>query len=151
MGEDYEVLIIKSIAMRTKILFSMLFSCFFFMSCSSDDDLPENDDNPLLSQLRGTWLLEGLSADDVYEDWPQEMGVIHYEFRPGGVLVLTWDEDSEFGTYSLNGDKLTIEAGDAPDTYTIRKLNSAELQLFILEDVDDQPGDEEVSIYFSRV
>lgn len=129
---------------------SFLFVIALLNSCAGNDEVEDNVvDNPSAGIL-GTWLLTGLTVNGTYEDTPEDEGDTFLEFKQNGSLVLTSDGEVENGSYTLNGNKITITSYGESETYTITELTSSSMKLFGKGDVDENPGEDEVYIHLSK-
>lgn len=107
------------------IAFTLLFG---FMACSDKDE-------DLTGGLIGKWTFVSYTFDDGTENHEHECSSKkdHVEFLSNGTFrTVSYDEDcseeAETGTYSVNGDKLTIKQDDESSTSTF-KLSGNELQI----------------------
>ncbi|HSP11966.1 MAG TPA: lipocalin family protein [Salegentibacter sp.] len=133
--------------MKTPNIFYLILICFTLFSCGSEDDTPAN--NPeLQAELQGVWLYEGLTFDGTFESFPE--AEVHYDFKPGGILDVIYEEGTESGTYQINGDDLTIKMDGENVIYAIVELTATELVLFTEAEVNEEPGLDEVTFHFSR-
>lgn len=139
--------------MKTKTFFSLLFSCLFIFSSCSEDDEAIIDNPEMLSKIQGKWLLDGLTVNDNdFEEWPEEAGDTYFTFKPGGTLVVSDSFGDQTGTYELNGDKkITISIDGETNIFSITELTATKLRLSGRGDVDEEPGDDEVTFHFSKV
>lgn len=120
------------------------------VSCSSDDNsTPEKKE---VDPIVGKWELKTMDLT-LYED-----GEVYFEYEDiavEGLLVFEFDfkEDNtvdftsgnlnqsgemvtytETGTYDKNEDSVTITIEGEPETFSILKLNSSELHLFVTDE-----------------
>lgn len=120
------------------------------VSCSSDDNsTPEKKE---VDPIVGKWELKTMDLT-LYED-----GEVYFEYEDiavEGLMLLEFDfkEDNtvdftsgnlnqsgemvtytETGTYDKNEDSVTITIDGEPETFSILKLNSSELHLFVTDE-----------------
>lgn len=120
------------------------------VSCSSDDNsTPEKKE---VDPIVGKWELKTMDLT-LYED-----GEVYFEYEDiavEGLMLLEFDfkEDNtvdftsgnlnqsgemvtytETGTYDKNEDSVTITIEGEPETFSILKLNSSELHLFVTDE-----------------
>lgn len=137
--------------MKTTFIYTAIFSCFFlFSSCSAEEEDSQTDNPELQAQLQGKWRYEGLTINGVYEEALVLEGDQFYDFKAGGVLVLSDEGGSLSGTYQLIGDELTLSIDGDTATFEITKLTNSELDLFGMLDVDEEEGLEEVTFHLSK-
>lgn len=135
--------------MKTKFIYTMIFSCFFLFSACSEDDSP-TDTSEVQAKLQGKWKYEGLTINGAFEEPPAEEGDVFYDFRAGGVLVLSEDAGSITGTYQVVGNDVTMRMDGDVATFKITKLTTSELNLFGNIDADEEAGLDEVTFHFSK-
>lgn len=110
-------------------LLAMLAICFCFTACSTDDD-DDDGGNSDVSELIGTW---------AYED---EEGEYYMEvtFKANGTFIqyeedYYWGEEhEERGTYSVKGNKLTIQFDDDDVETCTFSVTSKKLTIKYTED-----------------
>ena len=167
---------------KKPFFFVFLFSLFSLMSCSDDD----SSDSQATS-IVGEWSLnnvelvsvtmggmdisdlldtpglnpEDLDFDDIIEDQFDEDSTL--EFRADNTVSLSSDEEIEEGTYSINGDVLTINTNEEEAlTFIIKTLDANSLVLTQQEELDfddsdisnpllTQPVEIEVDLSFNRL
>ena len=109
-------------------LLVMIAICLCFTNCSKEDD--DNGGDSDSSALVGSWFYE---EEDYYEE---------ITFKKNGTFILyseeyydgEWDEYEGRGTYSVKGDKLTVDFDDEVSTSTF-KVTSNKLT------IKDEEGD----------
>ena len=102
-------------------LLAMLAICLCFTACSNDDD---DDNGGEAASLIGSWAYE---EEDYYEE---------ITFKSNGTFIIyseeyyagEWDEWEERGSYSVKGNKLTVDIDDEVTTCTF-KVTSKKLTI----------------------
>ena len=102
---------------------AILAICLCFTACSSDDD-NNNGGNSDAASIVGSWEYE---EEDYYEE---------ITFKSNGTVIIyseeyydgEWEEWEEKGTYSVKGNKLTVDIDDEVTTCTF-KISSKKLTI----------------------
>lgn len=130
-----------------KLKFSgLLLASALLFSCSSDDDNGS-------ASIVGKWAFVDTVVDGVSEPYDdhEDCGKDYVEFKADNtyVSVDVWgcEEDvDDYGTYSLNGNKLTINGMTNDVTITNTRLS-----IIAMEDYDDDGTLEEVILNLERL
>lgn len=118
-----------------KKIFGLLLTLACLTGCSSDDNAKK--DTVSLDQLAKRWYYKATKIGNSSSDYVhQPCGKDYLEFvAPNTLKELHWtdcqqDPETETGTYTVNADtnQLTTTLGTETVTYTIKKLNSKELE-----------------------
>lgn len=136
--------------MKTTIIYSLIFSCFFIFSACSNDDDSSTDNSEVQAKLQGKWLYEGLTINGAFEEPAVEEGNVYYDFKAGGVLVVTEGAGSINGTYLVTGSDLTLRIDGEVVTFKIMKLTTNVLELFGNIDANEDPGLDQVTFHLSK-
>jgi hypothetical protein len=152
-------------ASRITVAFALVTSAAALTSCDGDDD--EDKGFP---SVQGKWtgsktelVIRVEGVDDPFTETDQAFqGQV--EFKSNGVAVYSEDGDTEEGTWSQNGDKLTLtipddsEELDMSGVYTIKDISSSNLKIYIeketvLTDPDsgqDFDANIKATLYFNK-
>lgn len=117
--------------MKTKLFFAAILAVLLFSSCSSDDSQ---------ASIVGVWKFNRVggvvSGEEVLTPYDHSPGCgkDNTEFRANGTIVDTYySTDCEAvphtGTYTKQGNTLTITLSDGPNVFTILKLTSTILKV----------------------
>src|SRR5690554_2292350 len=120
------------------------------VSCSSDDNsTPEKKE---VDPIVGKWELKTMDLKiyengEVYLEFEDEsvegLLVFEFDFKEDNTVDFTsgnlnqsgeMETNSETGTYVKNEDNVTITIEGEPETFSILKLNSSELHLFVTDE-----------------
>ncbi len=120
------------------VLFVSVFSISMFVSCNSDDDGGS-------APIEGKWafsktgiVVDGQEVLIDYEHNELSCGKDYFEFLANGIMndayyFLNADDecevDVEAGTWTRNGNSITIDLGDDVDTATILSLTNSTLKI----------------------
>lgn len=119
-----------------------------FASCSDDDSSSVNLDN-----LEGKWYpVSTKVAGETFEYEHMPCAKDYIEFVAGGVYRTyeVWDcdgntvsdSDQEVGTYSTDGNKLTVTIDGDASTVTVKKLTGSTLNVSYKYDMDEDGEDD---------
>jgi len=123
------------------ILFATTLGLFSLASCSNDDNAPVVDNT---NHLLGKWTLNTMSLKSTengevvqeFEDMPvQEVMTWEYTFKEDNTFEYLMAvpqaqlEEKGVGTYSKNGNSITITVDGDPATFEIKALDAKNLHL----------------------
>jgi hypothetical protein len=150
---------------RISVAFALL-TMSFLSACDGDDD----DDDKGFPSVQGRWtgrktelIIQVDGIEDPFTETDDSFqGEV--EFKSNGVAVYSEDGDVEEGTWSQNGNKLTLtipdesEELDMSGVYTIKEINSSNLQIYIEKETtlaDPDTGAEfdaniKATLYFNK-
>jgi len=131
-----------------KKLIGLGFALALFASCSDDDSSSVNMDN-----LEGKWYpVSTKVAGETIEYEHETCAKDYIELLEGGVYKTyeVWgcegntvtDSDTETGTYTTSGNKITITLNGDPNTINVTKLTSSSLHVSYKYDMDEDGEDE---------
>lgn len=109
------------------LFFGLLIALTTFTSCSSDDDNSTNENNLLI----GVWSeYRYKSSDFNNQNWYTITEPITLEFKSNGTFIDRYNGEIEAtGSWSISGNKLTMDWGDEIIHTEILLLNEISLQL----------------------
>lgn len=150
-------------ASRITVAFALVTSAAFFTAC-------DDDDSNGFPTVQGKWSgnkteliikVDGV-AGSIEETDDSFQGKV--EFKSNGVAVYTEDGEVNEGTWSQNGDKLTLsipddsEELDMSGVYTIKEINNSKLKIYIEKETtitDPESGEDfdaniKATLYFDK-